>query len=415
MRIGVGRTAVVALVSAGLVGVGLLVGGLVRNRARPDYHRDIVPIFAQHCLECHRGDGVARGIRLDDERSARPRAAAIRQAVAGRIMPPFAADNTGFCGTWRDPRWLASEEIASVLRWTDDDTPPKDGPAFVFAPPASSGLRVDRTVDLGGSYAPGAGGGGYRCFVGDPKLDSDRFLRAMRVVSTDPRGVAQVNLYALDADGEAEVVALDQADEHLGYPCYGSARTESARLIAAWTASDPVVRLPDDTGVRLAAGRKVVIQMRYDILSGGPELRAETRLELELAETAREARVLRVRATGTLPPRQGDVRVRAVLPPVERQSRVVGVTPWMHDHGRFMQLQLERAGAPRDCLATFDHWRPRYQRSVFAVEPSKVAPNDRITLECAFETFDRDRPVALADTIEDEECVAHLFVVDDGP
>src|SRR5215213_4438646 len=109
-----------ATVTTAVVGAGFLVRGWAHDR-RPDYHRDIAPIFARHCLECHRAEGVSPQIRLDDEKVARQRAAAIRRSVASRMMPPFAADNTGSCGTWREPRWLTTEDVSTIMQWAEQE------------------------------------------------------------------------------------------------------------------------------------------------------------------------------------------------------------------------------------------------------------------------------------------------------
>src|SRR5207248_1885482 len=139
-------------------------------RARaPTYHRDVAPLLAAHCAECHRAGGVAAVPPLDSYANVKMYAQPIRYAVQTRPMPPG-----------------------------------------------------------------------------------------------DPRGVAQVTLFALDSDAaEADVAALGT-----DYPCFGTARARDGRLVASWTWPTPVLRLP--AGVRLRAGRKLVAQIHYDVaLAGG--------------------------------------------------------------------------------------------------------------------------------------------------
>lgn len=380
----------------------------------PEYHRDVAPILARHCLECHRRDGVALGLPLDDFPKVRSRAAHVKRAVATRMMPPWGADNTGLCGTWQGARWLSNEEISTIIKWTEGGTPEGRGPSALQAPPAAvAPFRAEATVDLGGVYQPGIGPGAYRCFVADPKLTRDRLLSAIRLRSGDPRGVRQVNLYSLDSDAaESEALRLDTSDTGLGYPCYGTSRAPDSRLIASWTAGSPVLRLSDRGGVRLLAGRKLVVQMHYNILWTGSDYRSSTEVDLELNDEGVESRVLSVAATGVLSPGQRAPRVVARYP-IDRKIQLLGVTPRMHSRGKVMQLNIERPGQTGRCLATFDHWAFYDQQFFTAVNPPTLQPGDTIEVSCMFQTLGTHEPaVRFGDTIDDEACVASLLVAD---
>jgi hypothetical protein len=384
-------------------------------RARtPSYHSDVAPILARRCRNCHHAGGVAPVPTLDDYASARMYAQPIRLAVQTRRMPPWGADDTGLCGTWQDARWLTTDEISTVARWEEGGAragEPKPSPR---APVDSRPFRADAALDTGVVYHPGLGPGGYRCFVADPRLDRDRLLSAIRVEASDPRGVAQVTLFALDsADGEAEALALDAADPAPGYSCFGTARAKDARLVASWTWPDPVLRMPAGSGVRLPAGRKMIVQAHYDIMAAGGAFESSLRVALELDDRAREARVWGITAGGnagggSLAPAQRYVSVETTAP-VERRLRVVGIAPRMHIRGSVLQLTRER-GAASSCLGEFDHWHFYDQQLYRAVEPALLEPGDRVHLSCAYNTQGRTRATLFGDGIDDEECVAYLFV-----
>jgi len=88
----------------------VLVAAVAGCRARtPTYHRDVAPIIAAHCSECHRQDGVAAIPPLDSYANLKQYAQPVRFAVQTRRMPPWGADNTGLCGTWQDARWLSTD------------------------------------------------------------------------------------------------------------------------------------------------------------------------------------------------------------------------------------------------------------------------------------------------------------------
>jgi hypothetical protein len=348
---------------------------------------------------------------MSDYASARSYAQAIRVAVQTRRMPPFAADNTGLCGTWEDARWLAGTEIDTLVRWQEsgapEGSPPRSGAQF-RAGEAGAQFRADAVASIGGVYRPGLGAGGNRCFVVDPGLERDRLLDAIRVRSGDARAVAQVTLFALDsAAAEAQAAALDDGDAGLGYGCFGGARADGARLVASWTWPDPVLRMPAGTGVRLRAGRKLVAQIHYDISLTGSAFASDTNIELEFDDGAREARILSITAMGTLPPGQRYAAVETTQP-VERRMKVVGIAPLMHVRGSTMRLEVEGGR----CLAEFDHWHFNSQQLFRAREPAAVEPGDRLHLSCAYSTLGRPQPMRLGEAADEEECSARLWVTD---
>src|SRR5437868_15512622 len=87
---------------------------------RPNYNEDVYPIFAANCFGCHANGSVSSRIQLETFAGARASAVHLSHAVGNREMPPWGLDNTGNCGTWADPRWLAESEIDTILEWIDD-------------------------------------------------------------------------------------------------------------------------------------------------------------------------------------------------------------------------------------------------------------------------------------------------------
>jgi hypothetical protein len=386
-----------------------LAAGGCRSRT-PTYHRDVAPLIEKHCRECHRPGGTAPVPPLNDYASAKTYAMSLKNTAQTRRMPPWGADNTGECGTWEGARWLSGDEIATFARWYDSgaqEGDPEDpaSPQSVKVEP----FRADVTVGTGGVYQPDIGPAGSRCFVADPKLERDRLLSAIRVVSTDARAVAQVTLFALDsAAADTQATALDDKQPGLGYACFGTPLVDDARPIASWTWPAPVLRLP--AGVRLHAARKVVIQIHYNIAHTGTSFHTATHVELELDDNLREARVLTLSATGRLDPGQRYVAVERRLP-VDKRFHVVGIAPRMHIRAETQNLMIERGGR-QICLATFDHWHFFNQQLFRTKKPITVEANDKLRISCAYRTLGRAEPVAFGDLIDNEECVAWLYVID---
>jgi hypothetical protein len=60
------------------------------SAAEVTFNKDVLPVLEMHCQECHR-PGEAAPMSLLTYKDARPWAAAIKQAVVTRKMPPWHA------------------------------------------------------------------------------------------------------------------------------------------------------------------------------------------------------------------------------------------------------------------------------------------------------------------------------------
>jgi hypothetical protein len=80
------------------------------------FSHDVAPILYRHCVGCHHAGDVAP-MPLTTYAEVRPWAAAIREAVLTRKMPPWKADPQ--FGEWsNDPR-LSDSETAIIKSWTE--------------------------------------------------------------------------------------------------------------------------------------------------------------------------------------------------------------------------------------------------------------------------------------------------------
>ncbi len=378
----------------------------------PTYHEHVAPLLETHCQRCHQRGAVAPLLTFSTAEDAARQARMLKQSVRTRSMPPWGADNTGLCNTWKDAHWLSDEEISIVVRWANGGAPAGDiSRARHRPPPPVPALReVSVVLDTGAEYTATLGQGSYRCFIVDPKLERDRWLTALQMRATEPRAVRHVALFALEsAEAEARAQALESAEPGPGYRCYGTPRVEGARWLASWNWNAPLLRLPEGTGLRLEAGRKLVVQVHYDVVPVGMSATTRTWVDLELQDKVRPARIFPMRAdSGSLQPGLQYVELGHRMP-LERPLEVLGVAPRMHVLGITLQLDVERGGE-RSCLANFDHWNFYNQRSFEYARPMALKPGDTLQLSCVYNTQSRLEPVSLGEDIEQEECVAYLYV-----
>ena len=82
----------------------------------PTFSRDVAPIVYSKCASCHRPGEVAP-MSLLSYREVRPWAAAIREQVRTRAMPPWHADRQ--YGRFRNDLSLSTSEIDTIVGWVD--------------------------------------------------------------------------------------------------------------------------------------------------------------------------------------------------------------------------------------------------------------------------------------------------------
>lgn len=378
---------------------------------RPNYYEDVYPIFSEHCLACHAAGGVPSGVSLDSYEGALQSVYHLKHVLANHEMPPWGTDASGACGEWQNPRWVPSDEIATVLAWIDNGTPAGDRAKrrlpTAIAPASVPVAGVD--VRVGAGYEPTPGEAAVRCFVVDPQIATDQFVTGLSYTSETHLGVEQLAVYALDsAEAETAAAALDAADEEPGYPCGGNSRIPDARFVIGMSWATDVMRLPTGTGVRVAAGRKLVVQAHYNLYAAGPKTPT---LSLELAPVARAGRWLDVHADAiTLAPKQDDTTavVQSVL---EQGATVLALYPEMRLYGRSLRLTADSpGGSGRACVMNQNVWEFHMDREPrLYVEPQIFPAGALLTLTCHYNTVGRTEPIHDGPSLADEECGVLLY------
>jgi hypothetical protein len=125
--------------------------------------------------------------------------------------------------------------------------------------------------DIGADYVPDARlDDDYRCFVIDaPDIAEDQFLTAYEFTPATRASCTTPSLFALDsANAEARALAHEAEDDRPGYTCFGATRTGSDFPHRRLGARGAGHRRAAGTGVRVHAGRKLVLQVHYNLAQG---------------------------------------------------------------------------------------------------------------------------------------------------
>lgn len=373
---------------------------------------DVVPVLDRRCVGCH-AEGAVGPFSVEESDEAAAWAEPIASAAADRTMPPFLVDNSGACRSFETDAWLPDDEIALLRAWADGGAP-GEGPGPVHRPPEAIDAP-DRVLDIGVDYTPLLGPDDYRCFVVDPGLDADAFLTSYQVLPGDPAIVHHVILYTLDSDAAEDAAdALDALDEAAGYTCFGSAIVPESRPIAAWAPGTPLTAFPDDVGIRLASGRRLVLQVHYNTAVRSGTDRTSVQLALEDGVAREGLVVLLTDLQMVLPPGEASAVHTWELPlgqlGLPLGAYVRGVFPHMHLRGRTLRLEVLRASdGTSECAVDVPRWDFDWQQVYFYEDALYVDPDDTLRLTCSYDTSGDAAEVRWGEGTEDEMCLVGLI------
>jgi len=198
-----------------------------------------------------------------------------------------------------------------------------------------------------------------------------------------------------------------------GYTCFGSSNVPSSRPIAAWAPGTPVTTFPSDTGLRLLAGRSVVMQVHYN-LTAGP-LPDRTTIELALTPNIpKEAFVVMLADLAMvvepgLESAEATFEIDLASVGLSLGVFIRGVFPHMHELGSTMRVEVVHEEQPM-CAAHVPRWDFQWQRFYFYEEPLYVFPSDRLRVSCTYDTRSRTEPVRWGEGTADEMCLVGLYL-----
>jgi hypothetical protein len=319
--------------------------GVVPADAQPTFYRDVLPILAAHCLECHRAGGIAP-MALETYDQARTYAMAIQTATAQRTMPPWFADPN--VGKFSNDPSLSAAQIATLSAWATSAAPegdPRDAPApRLWAnqwtiPAPDLVLKMPQAVHL-----PAHGDIDYTYEIVPTHFTEGRWIQMAEILPAQRGNVHHAVVYVRPPESpwlrNAPVgtpftaATLPNPDERAG---------------AMWTDSDILLvyapgSSPDSWPATMAkyipAGSDLVFQMHYT--ANGAATEDQTSVGLRFSKQPPPQRVLTLQLTNdhfVIPPGVPNYRVeaRGTLP---NDATLLSFFPHMHLRGKQFEYNL---------------------------------------------------------------------------
>jgi hypothetical protein len=409
----------------------------------PKFHDDVLPIFVEHCLGCHEVGSIAP-FALDDYETARGLAEIIEVTTTHRTMPPFNADNSGQCRTFRDARWLSDEQIETIAAWVAGGAQRGDPAAPRPPRPELEVLRgADiRSVFTASDYVPLADASGpfddHQCFLVDPAVgEAGEYLTGFEVVPGNTGIVHHVVGFIVDPDAvvfagltNADIMqSLDDASpDRPGWDCYGAAGdnviVEGSPI--TWAPGGGAFNFPEGTGIRFEPGHRLVLQTHYNVREGAGSDQTTVRMswaedvEREAVNVLFDAFLVSMLSGSPfeIPPGEEShvfVWDRALTNWDSRfaawgEVEILGMLPHMHQLGQRMQVRIERGGdGGSECGLYVDRWDFNWQQAFMFEEPIRVRSGDSIKVSCEWNTTGVSDPVLPGFGTANEMCLLGLY------
>jgi hypothetical protein len=208
-----------------------------------------------------------------------------------------------------------------------------------------------------------------------------------------------VLLFAVRPAQLPDAQAADDAEPGVGWTCFGGTRVgttmNSPTVIGGWVPGSGATAFPPPTGISLAAGTRVIMQVHYNLLTVRDVL-DRTTADLYYAPSP-VARPAQIRATANttfvIPAGTPSQTVSAQLPVLNGTFALWGVVPHMHLHGKSISVSVvHETGAPT-CAVYIPQWDFHWQQFYYYTQPIPIVAGDIIRLECTFDNSPENQPV----------------------
>lgn len=390
------------------------------------FRTHVEPLLREKCQSCH-SPGYFAPFNLTTLQEARTVARSMAAATKAGAMPPWRAIDTDDCKPplpWRDDPRLTADEISIFQRWVDGGMAegPATSPAHTKGPatPKLEGASLFLTPQS--PFVAAGVDDEYRCFVLDTNLPSERYLSGIDVIPRN-RSVVHHAAVLVDADG----TSAQQVGPDGSYACSPTQGFPASWYsLNAWTPGQLPTVFPDDAGILVPKGARLVLHVHYSPASGtGAGATDHPRVALRFHDAPPRYRVF-FGAVGdhgsTLPngdglqpgPNDGpsgpefripagatghtETMVGSIASDSVMLGPVLGVLAHAHLVGTNVKVVLEKADGRKQCLLNdrWDfHWQRIYSYDAKATDLPRVEPGDKIRVQC---TYDNTRQNARLDT-----------------
>jgi len=333
--------------------------------APPVYTKDIVPILQKNCQECHRPGEIGPFSLLTYEET-RPWAAAIKEAVLQKKMPPWFADP--HYGKFSNDRSLGRGDIDTIVRWVDAGAPkgdPKTEPPAVKFVTGWDIPQPDVVFQLPESYPiPATGTIEYLHWVIPTGFTTDKWVEFAEARPGDRARVHHIVAYVREPGSQwlkdakpgipfiPEKPKADTDEDTSGLP---------SDFLVGYAPGQPPERFEPGQAKLVKAGSDIILQVHYT--TNGKPGTDQSKVGLVFAKEPPPRRVKTFSATNgkfKIPAGEANHQVEAEF---ELGATVTlhGLHPHMHARGKDFLYRVQYPDGTTETLLSVPHYSFAWQ------------------------------------------------------
>jgi mono/diheme cytochrome c family protein len=404
----------------------LFVGAAVLNAADPKpqsgtvtYSKDVAPILYQHCAVCHHPNDIAP-MSLMTYKETRPWAAAIRQAVVQRTMPPWHADT--HVGEFINDARLSDREIATVEEWTKNRAPEGDPNDLPPAPVFHAGWHItpDAIITIPETKVAAGNQDDYEYIYVPTNFTEDKWVQAAEVVPGDRRVVHHATVSVVSAEKVPGLRAKHGEIEELDEYHYRTGKVNhlkpDAPIADDGCSSSPDGRIKDPTtgginlvpsiylpghlaevrpagyALRIPSGSYLQFQVHYSNHLGN-DVTDRTSIGLVFAKEPVKHEVAQYEIWNNwfkIPPGAANHKVTScfVLP---KDVTAVAYTAHMHFRGKSMETEAVFPDGRRELLFRVPKYDFRWQETYFLKHQFLIPKGTKLITTAYFDNSPNNR------------------------
>lgn len=360
-------------------------------RGEVTFSKDVAPILYKSCVTCHHPNDIAP-MSLMTYKETRPWAAAIREAVVRRVMPPWHADP--HVGEFlNDPR-LSEREIDTINTWAKTGAPEGDPRDLPAAPVFREGWHIQPDVVLSIPETIVAAGNedDYEYIYVPTHFTTDMWVQAAEVLPGDRRVVHHATVSVVSAADVPQLHATHGDVEKVDQFHFRTGKVNHLRMDApinddgcrqTSAVSEPTLASvnyvpsiylpghlaevrPRGYALKISAGSYLQFQVHYSNRLG-QEVKDRTSIGLVFATHPVEHEVAQYEIWNNfflIPPNDGAHRVTScfVLP---KDVTAVAYTAHMHFRGKSMTTEAIYPDGRHQVLFNVPKYDFRWQETYF--------------------------------------------------
>jgi hypothetical protein len=390
------------------------------------FSKDIAPILYKNCAGCHRPGDVAP-MPLLTYKDTRPWAAAIREAVAKRSMPPWHADP--HYGKFANDARLSDRDVEAIRTWVQQGAKEGDPKDLPPAPQFEAGWRIgkpDAVFAIPEFTVTTQGYDQQQTFFVDTNFTRDMWVQAVELRPSNRKVVHHAHVWVEPPQSAAPVKAASSSpaanvsrvsytlregtrvyarpdapviDDGCSHPdggmWPGRKPSELASILASFVPGKAPESWPAGVAKRIPAGSRLKFTIHYSNSGGLPEKDA-TGVGLRFAPKPpeRELRRIDLHNTAFRIPANADNHVVTACYTFQEDADVLSYLAHMHYRGKSMRFEATYPDGRSETLLNIPQYDFDWQTKYLNAEPVHIPKGTLIKLTATFDNSanNRDNP-----------------------